>query len=268
MAHESARRQSRQGLLLAALVLAAWCVLQAYAHLQHRWDLAGWLAAPLLTALLCWLNVGLFIVAHDALHGSLAPALPRLSRAVGWMCLMLYAGFQLSRFEQGHQRHHRHAGSDDDPDFQHADGGGHFWSWYLRFLRSYLGLPELAGVVLGTVLFAVLSDWSHAIAFWALPGMLASLQLFAFGTWLPHRPGIQPFIDQHRARSSSSGNFVSLLQCFHFGYHHEHHLRPDLPWWRLPAFKRSSLRVGAATVTPDAGPALRSRAGARGWPVP
>lgn len=267
MVPEAARHQSVRGLLVAGLLVSAWSALQAYAHLQHRWDTVGWLSAPLLAGLLCWLNVGLFIVAHDALHGSLAPAMPRLSRAVGGLSLLLYAGFQLRRFEPGHHRHHLHAGSDDDPDFQHADGAGHFWRWYLRFLRSYFGLPELAGVVLGTLLFAVLSDGSHALAFWALPGLLASVQLFAFGTWLPHRPGPQPFTDQHRARSSSRGTLVSLLQCFHFGYHHEHHLRPDLPWWRLPAFRRSILREDAATATPGAGPAPPRRAGARGWPA-
>ena len=64
--------------------------------------------------------------------------------------------------------------------------------------------------------------------------MLSSLQLFAFGTWLPHRRGEQPFADRHRARSSGFGWLASLLTCFHFGYHHEHHLWPGVPWWRLP----------------------------------
>ena len=73
------------------------------------------------------------------------------------------------------------------------------------------------------------------LLFWGVPAILSSLQLFAFGTWLPHRRGEQPFADRHRARSSGFGWFASLLTCFHFGYHHEHHDMPHLPWWRLPA---------------------------------
>ncbi|HYD98464.1 MAG TPA: fatty acid desaturase, partial [Alphaproteobacteria bacterium] len=33
---------------------------------------------------------------------------------------------------------------------------------------------------------------------------------------------------------------VSLLTCYHFGHHHEHHLRPDVPWWRLPSLRPRS----------------------------
>ena len=54
------------------------------------------------------------------------------------------------------------------------------------------------------------------------------------GTYLPHRPGTQPFTDRHRSRSNGYPWLVSLLTCVHVGYHHEHHLNPNVPWWRLP----------------------------------
>jgi beta-carotene ketolase (CrtW type) len=81
------------------------------------------------------------------------------------------------------------------------------------------------------------SVW-NILLFFAVPGILSSLQLFYFGTFLPHRHvddgGEAQFADHHRARSSDFGYLLSLLTCFHFGYHHEHHLQPGTPWWRLP----------------------------------
>jgi len=36
-----------------------------------------------------------------------------------------------------------------------------------------------------------------------------------------------------RARSLDVHPALSFLACYHFGYHFEHHARPDLPWWTL-----------------------------------
>jgi beta-carotene ketolase (CrtW type) len=71
-----------------------------------------------------------------------------------------------------------------------------------------------------------------------VPALLSSLQLFYFGTYLPHRPGPDAFTDHHRARSNGYSEWLSLLTCFHFGYHHEHHRAPGEPWWRLPTVRR------------------------------
>ena len=73
------------------------------------------------------------------------------------------------------------------------------------------------------------------LVFWALPALLSSVQLFYFGTFRPHRHDDSPFADDHNARSNGFGWLASLLSCFHFGYHHEHHLAPQVPWWRLPS---------------------------------
>ena len=27
---------------------------------------------------------------------------------------------------------------------------------------------------------------------------------------------------------------ISLLTCYHYGYHREHHAMPHVPWWQLP----------------------------------
>ena len=152
---------------------------------------------------------------------------------MGQLVLWLYAGFSWRKMIVKHMAHHRHAGTDDDPDFDH---GGPV-RWYARFIGTYFGWREgLLLPVIVTVYALILGDRWMYVVFWPLPSILASIQLFVFGTWLPHRPGHDAFPDRHNARSSRISDPVSLLTCFHFGgYHHEHHLHPTVPWWRLPS---------------------------------
>lgn len=80
----------------------------------------------------------------------------------------------------------------------------------------------------------------NIVIFWAMPALGAVAQLFIFGTWLPHHDRVEPFKDSHRAHSIDVGPTLSLLTCFHFGgYHHEHHLSPETPWWGLPSRRRA-----------------------------
>ncbi|MCC5658983.1 fatty acid desaturase [Nostoc sp. XA010] len=30
------------------------------------------------------------------------------------------------------------------------------------------------------------------------------------------------------------------MSCYYFGYHQEHHEYPDVPWWKLPAYKHKA----------------------------
>ena len=222
-------------LALASGVIAAWLALHVFA-VWHLDALANPTLAFACVVGLTWLSVGLFIIAHDAMHGALAPGWPRLNAAIGSLALLLYAGFSWRKLITKHMAHHRHAGTDDDPDF----GRGGIVSWYLDFVRAYFGWRETIVLGCAVILYAVILGprWPY-VAFWSLPSILASIQLFVFGTWLPHRPGEDGFADRHNARSTRVGDPLSLLTCFHFGgYHHEHHLYPSVPWWRLPSTRR------------------------------
>ena len=83
------------------------------------------------------------------------------------------------------------------------------------------------------------------VLLYGAPAILSSLQLFYFGTYRPHRhcdtSGGDGFSDRHNARSDGFGSFVSLATCFHFGYHLEHHRRPDVPWWALPGAHKAGV---------------------------
>ena len=229
--------QTAIGLGLAAAVLLAWMALHVWGVFLHRWSAIDVWRAPLLIAVQTWLSVGLFIVAHDAIHGSLAPGRPRLNATVGQLCVALYAGFSLARLGASHRLHHLHPGEAGDPDFC-PDAPRGFGRWFVGFFRGYFGWRELAVLTAVAMAYVALgADPLNMVAFWAVPALLSALQLFTFGTWLPHRHGDVAFADEHNARSLEYPWLLSLLACFHFGRHREHHLRPDVPWWRLPGVR-------------------------------
>jgi beta-carotene ketolase (CrtW type) len=235
------RRQALIGLGLASAILGGFVLVHGVA--VFGLDIAT-TPTPLVIAIIAlqtWLSVGLFIVAHDAMHGSLAPFRPGINRWVGRIALMLYAGFDYDSLIARHFAHHRHAGLAGDPDFD-EDHPRAFWPWFLTFFRRYVTLRQLA-ILAGLSWFWVLvfgAPVTNMLLFWALPSLLAAVQLFYFGTYRPHRHGDEPFADQHRARSETMPSWLSLLTCFHFGYHHEHHDKPHVPWWRLPAERRKA----------------------------
>ena len=235
-------RQAAIGLALAASVLAGWLALHVLDVFLLPWR-AALLMAPLLVAVQCWLSVGLFIVAHDAMHGSLAPFRPGINRAVGRVVLMLYAGIWYDALVAHHFAHHRAPGTDEDPDFA-GDGHVPFLRWFGRFFAEYLSVGQIARLMAASAAYVFLFHvpLERLLLFWALPAILSAFQLFYFGTYLPHRAEeAEEFGDQHRARSNDFSWTLSLLTCFHFGYHHEHHDNPSVPWWRLPSRRRNAL---------------------------
>lgn len=236
------RRQTAVGLGFALTVVVAWSGLFAWGVFAHRWAPVDVLRVPAFLAVQAWLGAALFIVAHDAIHGSLAPGRPRVNALVGQVCVALYAGFSFRKLEAAHHRHHAAPGGADDPDF-HAGNPRSFAPWLAAFIRRYFGWPEFLRLCAAFILCLLLgASLSNLLVFWAAPAVLSALQLFYFGTFLPHRHGAAPFTDRHRARSLRQPIWLSFVTCLHFGgFHHEHHLNPGLPWWRLPEGRRQSL---------------------------
>jgi len=233
--------QATIGLALAACVLSAWIAIHigGVFFFEIGWRTAPWV--PVIVATQCWLTVGLFIVAHDAMHGSLVPGWPRLNTAVGTFILTIYAGFAWRRVRNAHMAHHDAPGTIDDPDF-FVDEPERFWPWFRTFFVRYFGWRSILFVSTVVTLYILVLGASvvNVVLFYGMPSLLSSLQLFYFGTFRPHRHEETQFVDRHNARSNEFGFLASLFSCFHFGYHHEHHSQPWVPWWGLPSQRRQA----------------------------
>lgn len=238
----SRNAQRLLGLVLAMSIAGSWLSIHFYAMFVFELSWEAWPQVPLMAALQCWLSVGVFIVCHDAMHGSLAPGWKRTNSAIGAVLLFLYAGFAWRKIRDAHFAHHKHTGEDGDPDFDTAHPT-QFWAWYGTFFKRYFGWQSLLYVntVVGIYLFVFDIPFMQIFLLYGAPALLSSLQLFYFGTYRPHRHGEGAFADGHNARSDNFSTLASLASCFHFGYHLEHHRRPDVPWWALPDARRAGV---------------------------
>lgn len=224
-----------RGLGVALAVVGAWA---GGLVVLLSTPLGAWPPGLLPAALLVqtFLYTGLFITAHDAMHGTVCPRWPWLNDAIGTVAVGVYALFDFRALRRAHHQHHAAPASAGDPDY-HREGQPGPLRWYLAFMVHYLHPLQFLGMGL---IFQVFT-WGlglppeRVLLCWVAPSLLSTLQLFFVGTYLPHRehPG-EPHADAHRARTLDWPPWLSLLACYHFGYHHEHHDRPAVPWWRLP----------------------------------
>ena len=216
------------GVFIALAVILSWTGLLLFhffwkADPFHPWT---WLGILLQTHLF----TGLFITAHDAMHGSVSPGNPRLNHLIGRLCAI---GFMFNSYRilrPKHYEHHRFVGTEQDPDF-HGEKEG-FWFWYLKFVREYVRWPQilLAAITFNLLLHLVGIAELNLILYWVIPSILSTLQLFYFGTYLPH---MGEHNNVHKSHSQSKNHLWAFLSCYFFGYHFEHHDKPRTPWWEL-----------------------------------
>lgn len=181
------------------------------------------------------LYTGLFITAHDAMHGVVSRN-RKLNHAIGWFSAMLFSYNFYGRLYPKHHLHHRHVATDGDPDYHRSH---RFLPWYFSFITTYVNVWQ---ILLMAVTFNVLKLFiptENLILFWMLPAILSTLQLFYFGTFLPHR-GEQS--NKHHSGSQVKNHAWAFFSCYFFGYHYEHHDSPGTPWWRLWKVKEAGLR--------------------------
>jgi beta-carotene ketolase (CrtW type) len=185
------------------------------------------------------LHTGLFITAHDAMHGTIFPKNRQLNDFIGSLATQLYALLPYQTLLKKHGLHHRYPASEKDPDFC-GQGRTNPLLWYIQFMKGYLEGKQTWVLIIGMTLIFSYLRWglnipiSNLFLFWVLPLLLSSIQLFYFGVFLPHRRPKVGYSNRHRAKSSYYSVFWSFLACYHFGYHLEHHEFPHLPWYKLP----------------------------------
>ncbi len=232
---------SRCGLLVASLIVITWASsLVALLHTEPSQRNPVWMVVAV--AWQMFLYAGLFVTGHDAMHGVVTPQHPRLNRFIGTFVLLLYGLFSYKQLFKAHWQHHHHPASELDPDFHNGKHKNPL-SWYFVFLKRYWSWRRLLALIASFHAMHLLLHVpeSNLLMFWIVPSLLSSVQLFYFGTYLPHREPAGGYRNVFRAESAYRPVLLSLLACYHFGYHHEHHEYPHVPWWQLPAIAKSGL---------------------------
>ncbi len=171
------------------------------------------------------LYTGLFITAHDAMHGAVSTN-KRVNNTIGKVAAGLFAYNSYNKLFPKHHMHHRHVATKNDPDYH--DGG--FFSWYVKFAREYVSIWQIVLMALTYEVLIRIFPKPNVILFYIVPSLLSTLQLFYFGTYLPHR-GEQD--NKYKSGTQKRNHLWAFLSCYFFGYHYEHHHMPGTPWWQL-----------------------------------
>jgi beta-carotene ketolase (CrtW type) len=173
---------------------------------------------------------GLFITAHDSMHGAIAKN-RKLNNALGQIATMAYAFLSYKTLTKKHYLHHQFPATEKDPDF--SPKSNNFFVWWFVFMKNYITWWQM---LLMAVTFNILLIWFSEIQFlmfWVIPAILSTFQLFYFGTYLPHRRPFSEEMVPHNSRTQKRNHFWAMASCYFFGYHWEHHESPTTPWWKL-----------------------------------
>lgn len=211
------------GVFFALLILSMWL---ATTFFLFRVDVdfsSPWIYLAIL--LQTHLYTGLFITAHDAMHRTVS-ANKTINNLLGGICVALYAAFSYRKLYVKHHEHHQYVHTEKDPDYSQ----GNFITWYFKFMKTYLSVLQLVIIAVVYNVLALIIPQTNLLLFWVLPSLLSTVQLFYFGTYLPHKGEHE---NKHHARSQSKNHLYAFITCYFFGYHYEHHDSPATPWWRL-----------------------------------
>ena len=216
-----------KGVQMGLGIILSWLFLLLF--LLSAFEINWYSPLPYLFVLLqMHLYTGLFITAHDAMHGAVSPN-KTLNKRIGQLAAILFAFNSYKRLYPKHHEHHRHVGSEKDPDYHPSQ---HFLIWYFSFIKQYVSWWQILAMAVTYNLLKLLFPQENVILFWIVPSLLATLQLFYFGTYLPHK-GSHSAEDRHKSGSQAKNHLWAFISCYFFGYHREHHQYPGTPWWQL-----------------------------------
>ena len=204
-------------------------------------------------------QLGLAVLMHDCGHRALFRR-EKLNLVVGrWLCAApVFA--DLDRYFAKHRKHHKDAGSHEDPDLAnyepYAVSKASFRRKLLRDLTGRTGVKQLAQIaraggfavlwrpiVVNVVLFGVLwllgRPWLYVlwlVAFLTTNMLFARLRLAAEHAVVPDLFDPDP---RSHTRTTLARWWERLLFApNHVNYHLEHHLLPSVPPYRLPKLHR------------------------------
>ncbi|GAB4183023.1 MAG: fatty acid desaturase [Thermoflexibacter sp.] len=214
------------GVYIALTIIALWFISLTLLLTQYEVDFYSPLTY-LLVLVQAHLYTGIFITAHDAMHSVVSPN-RLVNEWIGRVCATIFAFNFYDNLNRKHHLHHRFVGTERDPDYH----GGNFWVWYFNFAKQYINVWQIIFMAITYNVLKVFFPNANVILFWMLPSIIATFQLFYFGTYLPHKGEHEPD-NVHKSRSQAKNHLWAFLTCYFFGYHYEHHNSPRTPWWQL-----------------------------------
>jgi len=214
-----------KGVSIGLSIIALWLIsLLFLLQIEIQWDSPfTWLMVLVQTHL----YTGMFITAHDAMHRTVCKN-QFINHSIGKVAAVLFAFNNYNKLIKKHHEHHRFVATDKDPDYHH----GNFLVWYFNFALQYVTIFQIILMAITYNLLKLIVPAENLILFWMVPSILSTLQLFYFGTYLPHR-GEHDEGNIHKSRSQRKNHWWAFLSCYFFGYHYEHHDTPNTPWWEL-----------------------------------
>lgn len=213
-----------KGLLIGWGIILLWAVVLIFQlSVPIDWNLP-WVYLGILVQM--HLYTGLFITAHDAMHG-LVSSNKTLNKFTGSLAALLFSFNSYGRLFPKHHEHHRHVATAEDPDYHPS---GRFVRWYLSFIGQYVTIWQFLLMAVTFNILKLFFPTSNLVVFWMIPAVLSTFQLFYFGTYVPHRGENN---NPHRSSTQSKNHLWAFATCYFFGYHYEHHDSPGTPWWRL-----------------------------------
>jgi fatty acid desaturase len=262
--------------------MLVWSYAPAVAALWvfHRWANPGTFVLALVVVSMR-MNA-LFVVAHESWHYNLfrSRKLNEIAGAIfaAWPTVMPYVHNRTS-----HWNHHRHVGTERDPD-------SYAWAWKddergllarelfftatglgyaVRIARLVFGLqkpppapgrPPRPGMERAAALREIprllLVHLVIFSIFWKTMGPLWYFPLWLFPALGPYPAitGLREFLEHRRGalivyRAGPIGRFV--FGCFNFHLHAYHHACAAAPWFTLPEYRERALRKVPSIVTMD-----------------
>lgn len=221
------------GLLIACSIIVLWAGMLSLLLFRYELDFYSPLTY-LFVLVQTHLFTGLFITAHDSMHGVVS-ANKTVNKFIGHLCTTLFVFNSYKRLFPKHHEHHKFVKSGKDPDYYE----GNFFIWYFHFMKQYVSIWQIILAAITYNLLILIAPESNVIVFWVIPSLLSTLQLFYFGTYQPHK-GDHHSDNIHRSHSQKKNHVFAFLTCYFFGYHYEHHHSPGTPWWQLYKVKELS----------------------------
>lgn len=223
------------------------------------------------TYIFSWLLLGikmnsLEILMHDAAHFTLSRNCT-LNDFLGYTLVSIPLGASLSGYRKFHLEHHRHQGTDRDPEIHYQSSRPRWARPLSRNRLIYLFLTDLIGfglvdivhglkgikpqkkfepVLNGLFLVSVLIlSWKTntfiIVPFWLLAGATSHWALFRLRTLTEHA-GVDL-----TPRFETSAFYRYILFPHNTHMHHEHHSFPTVPLWNLPKLRENLISVEIQT---------------------